>query len=111
MKRSISYSVPIPAIPSNDQPVYAHHQWIRTWIESILERPLPTTNLFLSLRDGVFLCRLVNQLKPNSIVHIHQGKSRAAKEENIRRFLEAGPRVSHSTTNLGLILFLLLYII
>ncbi|KAI8059897.1 kinase-like domain-containing protein [Gongronella butleri] len=100
MKRSISYSVPVPSISSGEPPSYAHHQWIRTWIESILERPLPTSNLFLGLRDGVLLCRLVNQLKPNTIAYIDCHESRAAKEHNIGQFLQAGPLVGLQHTEL-----------
>ncbi|KAI8142528.1 hypothetical protein BJV82DRAFT_144900 [Fennellomyces sp. T-0311] len=40
----------------------------RVWIQSVLQVQLPDAeDLYTSLRDGIFLCKLMNSLIPNSM--------------------------------------------
>ncbi|KAI8333119.1 hypothetical protein BC941DRAFT_455229 [Chlamydoabsidia padenii] len=95
MHRSNSYQAttePISPAPSPAH-LYSQQQWTRTWIETTLKQPLPTTNLFLCLRTGVILCRLINILHPGIISKIYYDECISAKEQNIRQFLDAGSKL------------------
>lgn len=56
MQRSTSYQIPKTPALSPDH-VLPQQQWTKSWIESVLQQPLPITNLFLCLRSGILLCR------------------------------------------------------
>jgi hypothetical protein len=43
----------------------------------------------ISLKDGVLLCKLVNNIKPGTIPHINESPSAFKQMENISRFLRA----------------------
>ncbi|KAI9247522.1 calponin homology domain-containing protein [Phascolomyces articulosus] len=62
----------------------------RLWIQSVLQIQLPDSdNLYTSLRDGVFLCKLMNDLIPNSIPFIYYENNMDAWTKNIQQFLIA----------------------
>ena len=45
------------------------------FVEAVVGEQLPMRDMAESLRDGVILCRMMNILKPNSILSVNTGKS------------------------------------
>jgi hypothetical protein len=61
---------------------------ITAWMESLLGEKMPKPSLRENLLDGVYLCKLVNVLVPNSLRKYHKKpKMLAMKMENIGFFL------------------------
>ncbi|KAI8342991.1 calponin homology domain-containing protein [Chlamydoabsidia padenii] len=98
MHRSLSHQATL-SLPLSTSPLatvdhmYLQQQWTRHWIELTLQQALPITNLFLCLRTGVILCKLMNKLQSGAVPHIHYNECLSAKEENIRQFLKAGSKM------------------
>ncbi|KAI9106201.1 kinase-like domain-containing protein [Phlyctochytrium arcticum] len=59
------------------------------FLESTLEKKLPTADLHTSLRNGVLLCELINKLRPGSIRVVSTRDAPFLQMENITRFLDA----------------------
>ncbi|CAI9734874.1 calponin-1-like [Octopus vulgaris] len=72
-------------------------QQARVWIEGVIGEqlgedssvPLGETGFHQQLKDGVILCKLMNQLSPNSIRKVNTNKSAFYMMENIANFLKA----------------------
>lgn len=57
------------------------------------DRPLGAKEFARVLKDGIFLCKLVNALEPGTIKKIHEENlNRFKKTENIFNFLQAGKK-------------------
>ncbi|KAI8917704.1 kinase-like domain-containing protein [Powellomyces hirtus] len=65
------------------------------FLENTIGRRLPNESLYVSLRNGVILCELINKLRPGSIRVISTRDAPFLQMENINRFLTA-------SKNLGL---------
>ncbi|KAJ3042546.1 hypothetical protein HDV00_007080 [Rhizophlyctis rosea] len=64
------------------------------FLESTVEQKLPVENsLWKSLRDGIFLCKLLNKLRPGSIPRISTKPLPFLQMENINNFLSAAQRL------------------
>ena len=46
----------------------------RSWLEAIAEEPFPEGSFHDALKDGVYLCKVINQLQPGSVPKINQSK-------------------------------------
>jgi len=64
---------------------------VMLWVQEALEEPLvDVDNVYLSLRTGVELCKLLNKLKPGTIKKFASGKLNVLSErQNIEDFLKA----------------------
>eukprot|EP01132_Coremiostelium_polycephalum_P002039 gene2039-2509_t len=61
---------------------------VRSWLELCLEHDFEEEDLFESLIDGIWLCKLVNIIKPGIVKKIHRKNSPSyMKLENINFFL------------------------
>ncbi|KAM9943688.1 hypothetical protein ACTFIT_008266 [Dictyostelium discoideum] len=61
----------------------------RDWIERVINQKFPS-DFQSSLRDGIFLCKLINQIQPNSVPKYNQSPSTDfAKRENIQLFIKS----------------------
>lgn len=62
------------------------------WIKAITDAPISTSgdtdNFYETLKDGTLLCKLVNDIKPNSVKKINESKMAFKCMENINNFLE-----------------------
>ena len=46
----------------------------RSWLEAIAGEPFPDGSFHEALKDGVYLCKVINQLEPGSVPKINQSK-------------------------------------
>ncbi|XP_065906338.1 muscle-specific protein 20-like [Dysidea avara] len=59
------------------------------WMQAVTEEPFPTDVTFEeALKDGVYLCNLINILQPGSVKKINTSKMAFKQMENIGNFLE-----------------------
>lgn len=61
----------------------------RTWLQTVVGEPFPSGSFHEALKDGVYLCKAMNKLKPGSVPKINTGKMAFKMMENIGRFLES----------------------
>lgn len=68
---------------------------VMEWMEAVAEVPLSNKDdLWLSLKDGIYLCEMVNKMKPNCIPKVNRPKANQAtlhplmERENITKYLE-----------------------
>eukprot|EP01113_Clastostelium_recurvatum_P032751 TRINITY_DN4247_c0_g1_i5.p1 TRINITY_DN4247_c0_g1~~TRINITY_DN4247_c0_g1_i5.p1 ORF type:complete len:1216 (+),score=317.57 TRINITY_DN4247_c0_g1_i5:241-3648(+) len=81
----------------------AQEKAAREWIENVLKITLPHGSLEHSLRDGVLLCRVINEIKPGMITKIHTPKHGTVAfryMENIEQYLGACTRLGMNDTDL-----------
>lgn len=62
---------------------------VQQWLEITLNRKLPTSDLFASLRDGKLLCQLANTIKPGVILKVHLRNDPYSMMCNIQHFIGA----------------------
>ena len=64
---------------------------VRKWMMDIVGKPISQgANAFHeSLKDGTYLCKLINKLKPGSVPKVNQSKRAFEMMENIGNFLSA----------------------
>ncbi|XP_035224122.1 muscle-specific protein 20-like, partial [Stegodyphus dumicola] len=62
------------------------------WIQEILGEPLPNGPYEEILRDGIILCKLMNQLSPGIIKKINTSGGQFKMMENINKFQEAAKK-------------------
>ncbi|KAF8784309.1 muscle-specific protein 20-like [Argiope bruennichi] len=62
------------------------------WIQEILGEPLPNGSYEEILRDGIILCKLMNQLSPGIIKKINTSGGQFKMMENINKFQEAAKK-------------------
>eukprot|EP01113_Clastostelium_recurvatum_P010599 TRINITY_DN1528_c0_g1_i1.p1 TRINITY_DN1528_c0_g1~~TRINITY_DN1528_c0_g1_i1.p1 ORF type:complete len:718 (-),score=112.69 TRINITY_DN1528_c0_g1_i1:220-2301(-) len=61
----------------------------RDWIERVIGEKFPSDDFQVSLKNGTFLCKLANQIKPGLIPKINPGKGDFAERENLAFFISA----------------------
>ena len=61
----------------------------REWLESVAEEKMAPGNLHEALKDGVFLCKVINKLNPGSVPKISTSKMPFKMMENIGNYLAA----------------------
>lgn len=64
-------------------------QEARDWMESVTGKPLPSGSFHEALKDGVYLCELINVIQPGSVKKINTSKMAFKMMENIGNFLTA----------------------
>lgn len=62
---------------------------VRTWLEKISGEPFPAGSFHEALKDGVYLCKVMNGLQPGAIKKINNSKMAFKMMENIGNFLDA----------------------
>ncbi|KYR02890.1 LIM-type zinc finger-containing protein [Tieghemostelium lacteum] len=72
----------------------------RTWIEAVVGQKFPSDDFQASVKDGVFLCKLINQIKPGIVPKINQQQSDFAKRENLTFFIKAAKQLGLKDTQL-----------
>lgn len=63
-------------------------QEARDWLETIVS-PFPSGTFHEALKDGVYLCNVINALQPGSVKKINPSKMAFKMMENIGNFLSA----------------------
>ena len=61
----------------------------KSWLQSVVGEPFPAGSFHEALKDGVYLCKAINKLKPGSVKKINTNKMPFKQMENIGNFLEA----------------------
>lgn len=61
----------------------------RAWLEKVVGEPFPTGSFHEALKNGVYLCKAINVLKPGSVPKINSSKMAFKMMENIGSFLDA----------------------
>lgn len=61
----------------------------RNWIEAVVGQKFPSDDFQQSLKNGVFLCKLINQIQPNIVKKINTANSDFAQRENLSLFIKA----------------------
>jgi hypothetical protein len=65
-------------------------QEAKAWIEAVVqEKFFYPDNFQASLKNGILLCKLINQIKPNSVKKISESKSDMVTRENVALFIYA----------------------
>lgn len=64
----------------------------RDWLVSVVGEPFPSGTFHEALKDGVYLCKAINKLSPNSVRKINTGKMAFKMMENIGNFLTAADK-------------------
>lgn len=72
----------------------------RDWMVRIVGEPLPSGTFHAALKDGVYLCKLINALQPGSVPKYNQSKMAFKMMENIGNFLSACERYGVGKANL-----------
>jgi hypothetical protein len=66
---------------------------IKAWIEAVLNEELPAGDLSDSLQSGILLCRVLNELRPDTIKKINERPVALMQRENVGMYLEACAKV------------------
>ena len=61
----------------------------RQWLQALVGEPFPGGSFHDALKDGVYLCKAMNVLKPGSIPKVNASKMAFKMMENIGKFLDA----------------------
>eukprot|EP01133_Synstelium_polycarpum_P019418 gene19418-23252_t len=72
----------------------------RTWIEAVVQIKFPSDDFQASLKNGVFLCKLINQIKPGIVPTINQSAGEFAQRENLSFFIKAAKTLGLRDTQL-----------
>lgn len=64
-------------------------QEAKSWLAQVVSEPFPSGSFHEALKDGVYLCKAINVLKPGSVKKINTGKMAFKMMENIGNFLSA----------------------
>lgn len=46
----------------------------REWLEAVAGEPFPAESFHEALKDGTYLCKVINKLQPGSVPKINQSK-------------------------------------
>lgn len=49
-------------------------QQARDWLEAVAGEPFPSGSFHEALKDGTYLCKVINKLQPGSVPKINQSK-------------------------------------
>jgi hypothetical protein len=60
---------------------------VRGWLYTFFHIEIPEGSLHEVLKDGVYLCKLINKIKPGSVKTINDSKMAFKQMENIENFL------------------------
>ena len=60
----------------------------REWLQKVVGEPFPSGSFHEALKDGVYLCKAINKLKPGSVKKINTSKMAFKMMENIGNFLD-----------------------
>ena len=71
----------------------------RDWLQAVTGEPFPPGSFHEALKDGVYLCKVMNVLRPGSIPKINSSKMAFKMMENIGKFLEAAESYGVSKTD------------
>ena len=61
----------------------------RAWMQKVTGVPFPAGSFHDALKNGVYLCKLINALQPGSVRKINESKMAFKMMENIGNFLSA----------------------
>lgn len=61
----------------------------RAWLQALVGEPFPSGSFYEALKNGVYLCKAINKLKPGSVAKINNSKMAFKMMENIGNFLSA----------------------
>ncbi|KAL5457568.1 hypothetical protein EMCRGX_G034839 [Ephydatia muelleri] len=61
----------------------------RDWLQAVVGEPFPKGTFQQALKDGTYLCKAINKLKPGSVPKINTGTMAFKMMENIGNFLSA----------------------
>ncbi len=61
----------------------------RQWLEAVVGEGFPPGSFHDALKDGIYLCKAINVLRPGSILKMNTGNMAFKKMENIGNFLTA----------------------
>ena len=61
----------------------------KDWLVSVVGEPFPSGSFHDALKDGAYLCKAINKLKPGSVGKINSSKMAFKMMENIGNFLSA----------------------
>ena len=61
----------------------------KAWLQAVAGEPFPRGSFHEALKDGVYLCKVMNKLKPGSVRKINDSKMAFKMMENIGNFLDA----------------------
>ena len=59
------------------------------WLEGVVREPFPKGTFHEALKDGIYLCKAINVLRPGSVNKINTSKMAFKQMENICSFLTA----------------------
>lgn len=74
--------------------------FFRDWIEAATREKFPSPDFATSTKNGVLLCKLLNQISPNIVPKINQQKNAVAERENISFFLAGCKKLGLRETQL-----------
>jgi hypothetical protein len=60
---------------------------VRTWMIAVVKEPFPAGSFHEALKDGVYLCKLINTIQPGSVKKVNTTKMAFKQMENIGNFL------------------------
>lgn len=72
----------------------------RDWLQAVAGQPFPAGSFHGALKDGVYLCKVINRLQPGSVPRINDSKMAFKMMENIGNFLGACERYGLSKADL-----------
>ena len=82
LKMSLERQVRAKLIAKRDP---AREAEAKEWMESVLEKKLPTAPFEDTLKDGTILCELMNKIKPGCITKINTSGGQFKMFENINK--------------------------
>ena len=59
------------------------------WMQEVIGEPLPEGSFHEALKDGAYLCKLINAIRPGCVPKVNQSKMAFKMMENIGNFLTA----------------------
>jgi hypothetical protein len=65
----------------------------RQWIEAVVGQKFASDDFQLSLKNGILLCHLINQIKPKSVLKISNGRTDFDQRGNLVDFIKACKQV------------------
>ncbi|KAF9924187.1 hypothetical protein FBU30_005805 [Linnemannia zychae] len=83
-----------------EQQLQGRFKAAQDFIERTVGKPLPSSDLHESLKDGVILCRLANRLRPGTVEQISLKNLPFVKMENISNFLNAAKQLGVQSSDL-----------
>ncbi|GAM19908.1 hypothetical protein SAMD00019534_030830, partial [Acytostelium subglobosum LB1] len=72
----------------------------REWIEAVCQQKFPSDDFQASLKNGVLLCKLINQIKPGIVPKVNQATTDFANRENLSFFIKAAKQLGLRDTQL-----------